>query len=408
MEQIKVLWIGDGVIPTGFARVNHSIILNLSPEYQVHHLAINYRGDPHSYSYPIYPAILGGDVYGLGRLPSMIQALRPDLIFILNDAWMIDAYLNVIKQSFNDFKVPIVTYFPVDAEEHSPEFYKNFDIVDGVCVYTNFAKDVLLDARSPNIHARSINVIPHGITKKLFFPMDVTLAKEIVYPKDRIDEFLNSFIILNANRNQPRKRIDITMWAFAEFQKNKPEAKLYMHMGVLDLGVNIIELAKRYGFENKLVLSTQQDIMPNVPDNKLNLIYNATEVGLNTGIGEGWGLTSWEHGATGKPQIIPKHSSLEEIWGEGRGLFAEIVQGNDGRHMMERVNTVGRVPDIESIVEQLNFLYNDWRDNGYIKGTEIGNLALNYIQQPKFEWENVAKQFEKVFKKALRKYNRIK
>jgi glycosyltransferase involved in cell wall biosynthesis len=403
MDKIKILWIGDGVISTGFARVNHSIIGNLPQEYEVHHLAINYHGDPHQYSHAIYPASLGGDIYGLGRLPGLINGIKPDLIFILNDAWMVDIYLAKLKQDFPNFDIPIVTYFPVDAEEHSEEFYRNFDTVSEVCVYTNFGKDVLLDARSSNIKARDVHIIPHGISKDLFFPVDVATAKEIVYPPDRTEEFLNSFIILNANRNQPRKRIDLSLWAFKEFQKDKPDTKIYMHMGTLDLGVDIIRKAREYGFEKKLIVSTTQPHIPNLPDRQLNLIYNATDVGINTSVGEGWGLTSWEHAFAGKLQIVPRHSALEEIWADGRALFTEIIPGLDGRQMMERISTVGRVPSVQSLVDNLEWAYKDWKYNASQESIKITRKATEYINQAKFDWKNVAGEFDKVFKKALKK-----
>jgi len=47
MEKKKVLFIGDGVTPTGFSTVTHNIIRNLpKEEFEIHHLAVNYRGDP--------------------------------------------------------------------------------------------------------------------------------------------------------------------------------------------------------------------------------------------------------------------------------------------------------------------------------------------------------------------------
>lgn len=403
MDKIKILWVGDGVISTGFARVNHSVIKNLPPDYEVHHLAINYHGDPHQYQHAIYPASLGGDIYGLGRLTSMIHGIKPDIIFILNDAWMIDMYLAKIKNEVQGIHIPTVVYFPVDAEEHNQSFYQNFDAVDAVCVYTEFGKNTLLDVKSSNINAKSIKVVPHGISKDLFFPIDTSVAKEIVYPKDRTEEFLNSFIILNANRNQPRKRIDITLWAFSEFQKNKPDVKLYLHMGALDLGVDIIGKARVYGFENKLVLSTTQMHIPNIPDRQLNLIYNATEVGLNTSVGEGWGLTNWEHGSTGKLQIVPRHSSLEEIWADDRARFIETIREPDGRWMMDRISTVGKVPSVQSLTEQLEWAYNDWKYNASQESIKISRKALEYINQSKFDWVNVAKEFDKIFKRVLKR-----
>jgi D-inositol-3-phosphate glycosyltransferase len=42
-----------------------------------------------------------------------------------------------------------------------------------------------------------------------------------------------------------------------------------------------------------------------VDDRQLNLLRNACDVGINTSMGEGWGLAGFEHGATGAAQIVP-------------------------------------------------------------------------------------------------------
>lgn len=43
-------------------------------------------------------------------------------------------------------------------------------------------------------------------------------------------QLADSFLVLNANRNQKRKRIDITLKAFAALARDKPEnVKLLLH-----------------------------------------------------------------------------------------------------------------------------------------------------------------------------------
>ena len=116
----KVLFVGDGVTPTGFATVLHNIIDNLPDTYEVHHLAINYWGDPHDYTHKIYPAatprsLQMGDVMGYTRLEEFVDK-GFDAIFILNDIWVLDRYLDRIKELWKDAKedIPkIVVYYPV-------------------------------------------------------------------------------------------------------------------------------------------------------------------------------------------------------------------------------------------------------------------------------------------------------
>jgi len=271
-EKPVILWVGDGGVATGFARVSHSIINNL-PEnkYSLHHLAINYKGDPYPGSKaPMYPAFLGGDLYGIKRLKPMIDKLKPDLIFILNDPWIINQYLSAIPEN-----IKVVTYFPVDAKPLRKEWCESIVERTTPVAYTKYGKEAVLDL----CEDATIKVIPHGTDTDTFYPIDMLDARKHFQGVTKKD-----FIVLNANRNQPRKRFDLTIKGFAKFAKNKPESvKLYCHCGVEDMGFHIIAMCERYHIESRLLLSSL-DLGPanGVDDERLNWIYNAADIGLNT------------------------------------------------------------------------------------------------------------------------------
>lgn len=253
-----------------------------------------------------------------------------------------------------------------------------------------------------------IEIIPHGTDKGIFYPIKdmkdqngnvlksgMHIAREAILPITQKPEILNSFIVLNANRNQPRKRIDITVKAFGEFAKDKPRnVKLYLHMGTQDMGWDIIRLAVRYSFDERLIITSHNPSLSWVPDEKLNLIYNACNVGLNTSLGEGWGLCSWEHAATGKPQIMGDHSVSREIWGDNAIYIPTIAD-----HLYEITHTCGRVPSKEGTVEALELAYQDWLKDGKML-REMGQNSLKLVRQHKYDWKNVSKQFEKVFEEV--------
>jgi glycosyltransferase involved in cell wall biosynthesis len=404
-DRKKIFWIGDAVATTGFARVNHSIISNLPRKYEVHHLGINYMGDPNDFKHKIYPAMLGGDVWGFGRVVNLIKEIKPDLIFILNDPWVISQYLKILEEAkIND--IPIVVYFPVDAEEHDPVWYAGYESVESVCVYTEFGRRVVLQAE-PGLQDK-LSVIPHGIDTRIFHPLgDVfdragrliktgeIIAREALYPVSKQPSFRSDFIILNANRNQPRKRIDITIRAFAEFQKDKPDVRLYLHMGAKDVGYDIIKLANRYFFDEKLIISSTHHNMPNIPDSRLNEVYNGTSIGINTSLGEGWGLTNWEHGAARRPQIVPNHSACSELWKDS-GILIKA----DETFMYTETHTLARVPDLYSVVEALEYAYNDWRSGGE-ELARMADKSYNRITSPEYSWKKISMKFHNIFREVL-------
>jgi D-inositol-3-phosphate glycosyltransferase len=52
-------------------------------------------------------------------------------------------------------------------------------------------------------------------------------------------------------------------------------------------------------------------------------LYNAADVGLNTCIGEGFGLCNMEHAALGRPQIVSKVGGLADIFADGGAILVE-------------------------------------------------------------------------------------
>jgi D-inositol-3-phosphate glycosyltransferase len=383
--KIQLLVVGDGGVKTGFARVLESIISNLpGDEYDVHHLAVNYKGDPYPTKswHHMYPAHLGGDLIGLGRLTTMITKLKPDIIFMLNDLWLLKMYIDKMPV---EYAPKTVVYFPVDGEYSDPVWVENFKKLAAVVAYTEFgAKEFSKIAPDVPVH-----VIPHGIDTETFFAADREEARAVLHiPKDK-----HNFIILNANRNQPRKRIDLTMQAFAEFVKDKPEGvALYLHMGTKDAGWDIVKLANRYGLKDRIVLSSL-DLSPAnfVPDKILNMIYNACEIGINTAMGEGWGLPSVEHAVTASAQVVPDASATRELFND----CGKLISIHDTYTYPEML-TVGKVISVPAAAHILDELYYDTklRDS-------LGWEARMKFTSEQYQWSTIAKQWDAVFKQVV-------
>lgn len=388
-NRIKVLFVSDLVAPTGFAKVSHSIIKFLPQDkYEIHGLGVNYRGDPHNYGFPIYPAGMGGRVYGEDRLVQLLQGIKFDIVYILNDAWIVNVYLNAIKEAKLEHMPKIVVYFPVDSEYHDPEWYKNFDIVSKAVTYTNYARNVVNDDTcAPKL---KLSIIPHGIDKSVFY-------KKFVVRKDaKLTLFgdtpnAHKFIFLNANRNQPRKRLDITMEGFKLFSAGKDDVALYMHCGVRDAHIDVPRLAIRLGIDSKLILTSLRPGIQTVPEDVLNTIYNACDVGLNTSLGEGWGLTSIEHAVTGAPQIVPNHSACAEIFG-GCGVMVPPKLGFTFDHSM----TVGQLVDPIDVASAMEKVYSN---KEYYN--EVSQSAMEKFLSEKYSWEHISHMWDEVFTEVI-------
>lgn len=392
-ELPRILWISDLVTPTGFSRVSHSILDNLTEKYEILGLGINYYGDPHPYTFPIFPAPVQGQIYGFNRLNDIVKKYHFDIIFLLNDVWIIDRYLAVIKEAYANLKKPIpkiVVYFPVDAEVHDHDWYQNFDIVTKAVTYTKFAKKVV-EKMGKNI---PVSIIPHGVDSETFYQIypERTLAKKSLF-KNNPELHEDSFIFLNANRNQPRKKLDVTLEAFKLFAENKTETiRLYLHSGIRDAGhIDSLKLSKRLGIEDKVLFSNTNMGVQRVPDNILNLIYNSCDVGLNTSTGEGWGLPNMEHAITGAAQIVPKHSACNELYSDV-GLVIPAKQDL----MLDNLMTIGKLVKASDFAKGMEQLFSDRELYKKIsKDTQEKFLSKEY------SWKNISETWNQLFMSIL-------
>jgi glycosyltransferase involved in cell wall biosynthesis len=389
----KLLWIGDIVAMTGFARVTENVLSHLKDKYEVHVLGCNWHGDytPLQEEYKLYPASnrFQQAPFGEERIREIVERIRPDVVFTMNDIWIINEQWKRIADLRETLGFKFVGYYPMDSYGWYGALLDTLNDWDAAICYTSFGAQETITAGSQ----KPINVVPHGVTAGQFSPMDKLEARK------QLGLDPNDFIVFNGNRNQFRKRIDLTISAFAKFAVGRPDAKLYLHMGLKDQGWDIMPLfareMQRQGLDpnNRIIMTTPHAHPPSVDVELLNVIYNAVDVGVNTCKGEGWGLVNFEHAACRVAQVVPDHTSCKEIF-DGFGLLIKSlhadVDTNFGRIMP--------CPDDNHLAELLGDLYENRQ-----KLDEVAEACYQRATDPCFEWENVASQFDEVFQEVLEK-----
>ena len=384
---MKVLWISDGVRPTGFSRVAHGILDNLGSDYDVDWIAVNYYGDPHEYPYKIYPAYVPNtpDVYGFQKIKRFANN-EYDLIFILNDVWIIDLYLKEIKENFKTIP-PIVIYTPVDSINHYPDWYKNFDIVSKVVAYNEHGRKVIESASG----IENIGIIPHGVDTFKFYRLDESRQEIRAGLTDR-EDFINAkMVILNGNRNNPRKQIWNSMIAFSLFAKDKKDVFFLYHGGYIDADINVIQLSKALDIEDKLILTNTRRGPGNLPDSELNKIYNCAEVGVNTSTGEGWGLVNIEHAVAGGLQIVPNHSSFSELF-EDCGILVDPTS----YHVNPDITTIGMTVNPYHVAQAYQTVY----DNPSLID-EYSKKAYDKFSSSEYSWITIGRKWDELFREVV-------
>ena len=124
----------------------------------------------------------------------------------------------------------------------------------------------------------------------------------------------------------------------------------------------------------------------------MNLLYNACDVGINTAMGEGWGLVSFEHGAAGAAQIVPNHTACTEIW-RGRGELMEPMRWYIPEFSVLEMGEVSP----EGVAEALGKLY----DNPQ-RRQQLAQGAYEAALNPDYAWDAIAEQFDDLFVELTR------
>ncbi len=310
----RILFVGHGGLPNGFSRVIHSLLSGLQGTYELHHLAVNLAQAYPADGWRVHPNPYLPELHSIRALSETLEHVRPDIVFILDEAWVCARYQSVLA----GFRV--ILYCAIDGEDAvPPPIAAGIGNASALVVFTQFARSIV---------GRDACVVPLGVDTSTFFPIaggGITgfresrrRARAILFPHR--PELEDAFIVLNANRNQPWKRIDICIEGFAKFAQGKPSnVKLYLHMGSRPATPGTPSLVDRFGVRNRLLVTSESEHHPECSSEHLNLIYNACDAGINTSEKEGWGLIAFEHGATGAAQIVPRHSGPAGAMREGVG-----------------------------------------------------------------------------------------
>jgi glycosyltransferase involved in cell wall biosynthesis len=369
----KLLWVGDAGVPSGFAKATHNILHYVMREYDVTVLGINYRGDPHAYPYDIFAAAPGGDFLGVGRLIWMCDAVKPDVVVIQNDPWLLPLYLKKLKSIKEYAKIPVVAACAVDGKGLEFKPMNGFDLA---IFWTQFGLD---ESRAGGYEGAAC-VIPLGVDTKVFHPMDKKEAKN-----KRLPTLVDNFIVGNVNRNQSRKRLDLTIKCFCEWVKDtrNHDAQLYLHVAPTgDTGVDVVRLMRYYGLLDRLAL-VQPDTWYGITEEEMCLTYNCFDLQVTTSIGEGFGLTTFEGAACEVAQILPKHSALLEYF-EGAAWLVDC----SSTMVLDPNSAIGGVIDEHKFMSALDAMYKNPR---YIENN--GQAARERAAQTRFTWEHVGQMY---------------
>jgi glycosyltransferase involved in cell wall biosynthesis len=228
-------------------------------------------------------------------------------------------------------------------------------------------------------------VVGLGVDLKIYKPGNRTAARQTIGLPGVPD---NAFIIGNINRNQPRKRLDLTIQYVAEWVRDRSlrDVFLYLHVAPTgDHGYDCAQLAHYYDLRGRLILS-EPEVWKGLLEEDLALTYQAFDIQVTTSQGEGWGLCTMEGMACGIPQIVPDWSAL----GEWPGDAVVKIPCATTITTPGRINSIGGVADKNTFIAAIDALYESHHGQVW---SRYRNRGLDLVRRPEFRWENIGEAF---------------
>jgi glycosyltransferase involved in cell wall biosynthesis len=158
----------------------------------------------------------------------------------------------------------------------------------------------------------------------MHYPVPKKLARSFFGLKEE------DFIILNLNRNQPRKRWDVCLQAFAEIVSRHTGEPIKLLVATAVQGSwNLLEVYERElkkrgltleeGMKHLILIDNPQQIT----DEEVNILYNVADIGFTTADGEGFGLCSFQQAAIGVPQVLPAIGGFLDFFDKDCAVMVE-------------------------------------------------------------------------------------
>ena len=316
-----------------------TVMGRLAADFDVDYLGIGYAGplieDRGVRMHPTNPH--GGDVFGAFQALAMVQRDPPDVVFVLHDIWLFDNYRRVFEPIRNQTK--FVGYIPLDGaivHEHRPAAPRprprgRLHRVGGGPAgrrvraaaggrHTEPLPPIESSTTASNLQSSGVRADRRGLR-----PLQPGRHQAARLPT--LGDPEHSFVVLNASRPAIRKRVDTTIEAFALFARDKPPGvRLCLHHAITEADTaQLLELAHALGIRDRLLYNPLSPEGGVLGDHDLARHYSACDVGINTATGEGWGLVTFEHAATGAAQIVPRHSACGALWHDGIAQMVEPV-----------------------------------------------------------------------------------
>lgn len=330
-------------------------------------------------------------------LRSLLVTEKPDALMLFTDPRF---FVWVWEMEDEVHQVCPIVYNHLWDNPPWPEFnrvlYESTDLVN--CI--NYPTYQMVHERFPD----KTNFIPHALPADLYKPMDPAAAAEAkvkLLGPERADHFVVLFVSRNARRKMPSDVIQSWGMFLDRLQATHGHRKatLLMHTDPMDQeGPNLLHVVEAFGLRDNVVFSKER-----VSFEQMSVVYNVSDVVINTSCNEGFGLSVLEGLYCGKPAIVIKTG----------GLTRQVVDWQTGEEY-----GVALDPDVKCLVgsQLVPYIYEDfvshqtradaiWKvyEWGPERRKEVGERGRQYALK-EFSMERLVGEWDRTLWKTLEEW----
>ena len=283
--------------------------------------------------------------------------------------------------------------YPTQKKRYLDMLSRDFD---GIIAFTEEWKRTIQAQLPPDVDRRMAwSTLPHGLDPQHSFPVTRRLARHYFgLPQD-------AFVVLNVNRNVPRKRYDHVMMAYArmaaEVEKAGPSARpvrfviaTAMH-GCWDLPEIFESECVRLGMAPETCrkylvgLSNPQAMS----DRDVNILHSAADVHFSMADGEGFGLCSLESAAVGVANVATAVGGIHAYLDDQSAL---LVRPKWEFYVSNIRDNIGGRAEVSDPADGAAALLRYYRDDT-LRAEHGRKSRERIIKSGDFDWDVLAARF---------------
>ena len=336
--------------------------------------------------------------FGVQQARQHVALAKPDVVVLYNDMVVICSLLEELRHVPNR-KFKIIAYIDqvyLNQKKEHVEFVNTH--ADRAILFTEPWRDCIVK-QGLRLHA---SVLPHAFNSRAYFPVPKHLARRYFGLPEK------DFIVLNLNRNQPRKRWDTCLKAFAEMllrtkdaapEKRKPRLVIATEMTG---GWNLVDILERelsrrgLDVQAGMAQVSRVDAPQRMTDEDTNFLYNVADVGINTCDGEGFGLCNFEQAAIGVPQIVPKLGGFVTFFDDECAYMVEPRLSYYVDASRDAIGGEAQMCDHRDFADGLVAYYDDDK----LLARHGRNARRKLLRE--YKWDQVARDFVAICRDAIK------